>query len=89
MSTFQNVTSDDLNLTIDGVSIQVPAGGAFAIPDEYDSQVLEQPYYKHLSQKDAKGADAVVPPIAPPAPLDIPKPTESEPTVPAPNEGDN
>jgi hypothetical protein len=92
MSTFQNVTDGDLDLQIDGIAVHVPAGGSFTLPNDYDEQVSEQPYYKHLTVKDAKAADPIIPPIDPPAPLEAPEPdptTEPEPEAPATTEGDN
>ena len=66
MSSFKNVSPDDLVVSVDGVSYDAPAGGSFTVPDEFDSQLSAQPAFAVQS---AKSAPAVVPvPDVTPAP---------------------
>jgi hypothetical protein len=62
VSSFKNVSPDDLVVSVDGVSYDAPAGGSFTVPDEFDSQLSAQPAF---SVQSAKAAPVPVPDVTP------------------------
>jgi len=56
MSSFTNVTDGDLELQVDGVSVHAPAGDVFTIPNEFDSQLKDQPAFTKTKKADKSDA---------------------------------
>jgi hypothetical protein len=46
MSTFKNVSKVDREVQVDGRTIDAPAGGTFAVADEFDSTLVQQPHFE-------------------------------------------
>lgn len=53
MSSFKNVSGVDLELSVDGRTYEAAAGGSVVIPDEFDSQLTDQPSWVIKATKTA------------------------------------
>lgn len=57
MTTFKNVTDQDLEVMVDGSRVLAPAGESFDVPEEHADSLRSQPNFTEVAQVKATSSE--------------------------------